>query len=41
MENLKLWKLCFRAMRANSSALYTIPSGVSPKRFMIRSLSEP
>ena len=28
-------------MRANSSALSTIPSGVSPYRFMMRSLSEP
>jgi hypothetical protein len=28
-------------MRANSSALSTIPSGVSPYRFNIRSLSEP
>ena len=28
-------------MRANSSALSTIPSGVSPKRFMMRSLRLP
>ncbi len=28
-------------MRANSSALSTMPSGESPNRFMIRSLSDP
>ena len=38
MENLKLWKPCLRAMRANSRALSTMPSGESPNRFMIRSL---
>jgi hypothetical protein len=32
---------CDSAIRRNSSALSTIPRGVSPYRFMIRSLSEP
>ena len=30
IENLKLWKLFLRQIRANSSALSTMPSGVSP-----------
>jgi len=30
IEKTKLWKSCLRQMRANSSALSTMPSGVSP-----------
>ena len=41
MEKISAWKSRSRAILANSRALSTMPSGESPKRFMIRSLSEP
>lgn len=40
-EKQKLWKLCDWAMRANSRADSTMPRGVSPYLFMMRSDSDP
>ena len=41
IEKTMSWKFSSRQMRANSRADSTMPSGVSPYRFMMRSESEP
>ena len=41
IERIVCLNPCDSAIRRNSRALSTMPSGVSPYRFMIRSLSEP